>query len=228
MMVKLMVSTMAGLVALSVGAGAEASWVTWEGDTYPEQDGWTRYTRAGGAVRTIQDGTLTLDGSESWEIVDNYYILGTPVPAPGELLEVDWRMRVSEVVGVVDPGVAIGAGERGEVVLEYSETAIFSFLEGGQIAEFTPGVFHDYSFTSADLSTYTLRIDGELAWTGSFVGPSLWDGVAWGDGSSSARSISTWDYVRFGIVPEPGSGLALGLAGLAFFCTLSPRSRSQR
>jgi len=211
-MTKLMIVLL--VAACASVAGAEPFWVAWEGDDYPENEGWTRYTRAGGAERSLEDGTLILDGMADWHIVDEYLVYRPLLPGPEELLRLDWRLRVDEVLGYFDPLVAVCADDLGAVLLQYSEDAIYSMLEGVWI-DFTPGLFHEYSFTSVDMATYTLHIDGQLAHTGYFVGPSGLSAVCWGDATEGACSISTWDYVRFGIVPEPSAGLLLGSAGLA-------------
>ncbi len=209
------------LIAVFVGfARADQFWISWEGDTYPEQDGWERYTRAGGAQRSLQDGTLVLDGMASWEIVDNYYIERTLIPDPGELFRLDWRVRVDEVLGYTDPLVAVCAGQLGQVGLGYSENGIWSMFEWVWI-DFEPGVFHDYTFTSADMETYALYIDGQLAHSGYFVGPSSQSIVCWGDGTEGASSISTWDYARFGIVPAPQAGDA-NCDGAVDFADINP------
>jgi len=214
-----------GLLVLGAAlARADQFWITWEGDDYPENQGWTRYTRAGGAERSLQNGTLTLDGMADWHIVDEYLVYRPLVPGPEELFRLDWRLRVDEVLGYFDPLVAVCADDLGEVLLQYSEDAIYSMLEWVWI-DFTPGLFHEYSFTSVDMATYTLHIDGQLAHTGYFVGPSGLSAVCWGDATEGASSVSTWDYVRFGIVPEPGAGLLLGLAGLAVISARAPRTR---
>jgi len=95
------------LIALSCAgfpvATAEQYWIAWEGDDFPENEGWTRYTRAGGAERSLEDGTLILDGTASTEIVDIYYIQTGVVPDPGEQFLLDWRLRVDQVEGFADP-----------------------------------------------------------------------------------------------------------------------------
>jgi hypothetical protein len=57
-----------GCIALAVlalgvsSAAADQFWYTYEGNDYPEVEGpWIRYTRAGGAQRSLQDGSLVLD-----------------------------------------------------------------------------------------------------------------------------------------------------------------------
>jgi len=225
--------------ALALGSGARGAlfWRTWEGNKYPEQELWQRYTRGGGAERTLSNGLLTLDGMASGAIVDEYGCDTPLLLGPGQYFRVDWRMRVDEVAGPFDPLMAVTAGDRGEVFLQYQEDAIYSMFEGVWI-DFTPGVFHKYSFTSKDMVTYDLRIDGQLVYSGCFVGPSPSSGLCWGDATEGASSLSVWDYVRFGVVsgcapvsgahvcsisngiqlgsvPEPSAGLLLGSAGLA-------------
>jgi hypothetical protein len=220
-MTRLLIFTMALACAGFPVVTAEEYWIAYEGDDFPENEGWERYTRAGGAERSLEEGTLILDGMASWEIVDEY-LIRTPVhPDPGESFLFDWRLRVDEVLGYSDPLVAVCADELGEVLLTYSGSGVYSLLEGVWI-DFTPGSFHDYSFTSPDMVTYTLHIDGQLAHTGYFVGPSAISAVCWGDGAEGASSVSIWDYVRFGIVPEPGAGLLLGLVGLAAIGARAP------
>jgi len=194
-------------------AGAEQFWIAWEGDDYPENEGWERYIRAGGAERSLQNGTLTLDDMADWHIVDEYFINRPLVPEPAEWFRMEWRLRVDELLGFADPGLFIRSEETGVVFLRYTESAVYSPLESVWI-DFEPGLFHEFVFTSADMLSYQLHIDGQLAHIGSFVGPYPFSGVVWGNVTEGASSISTWDYVRFGMVPEPGAGLLLGLAGL--------------
>ena len=40
---------------------AEQYWIAYEGDDFPENEGWTRTISAGGAERWIEDGALVLD-----------------------------------------------------------------------------------------------------------------------------------------------------------------------
>jgi len=205
-------------------AGAEPFWIAWEGNDYPENEGWERYTRAGGAERSLEDGTLILDGMADWHIVDEYFINRPLVPEPGEWFRMEWRLRVDELLGFADPAVFITSEETGVVLLRYAESAIYSPLESVWV-DFELGLFHEFVFTSADMLSYQLHIDGELVHTGSFVGPFPYSGVCWGDATEGASSISTWDYVRFGMVPEPGAGPLLGIVGLAFVRWRTPKAR---
>ncbi len=217
-------------LVLSLGVSVASSdqfWVAWEGDTFPEDSGWTRYTRAGGDQRTLADGTMTLDGMGNPETVDEALYYTQVLPGLGEWFQADWRLRVDQVSGISDPLLAVGAGDRGIVILEFAESRLSSLLEGTS-ADFDPGEFHAYSLVSPDLASYALYIDGGLALSGVFIAPAPLTGICWGDGSSSASSVSTWDYVRFGIVPEPSAAFALALAGATMLRKMGPTKEKQR
>jgi len=204
------------MLAIAVSqAGADQFWYTYEGNDYPEIEGpWIRYTRAGGAQRSLQDGSLILDSLADWHIVDEYYITTPLVLDPGESLEVDWRLRVDQSPDNPDAWVVVRAGTDGAVVLNYLDDGIWSGFEGVWI-DFAPGVFHDYSLISYDLATYALYIDGQLVRNGYFEGFWSSSGLTWGDGTEGATSMTSWDFARFGVVPEPPAGFVMALAGLA-------------
>ncbi len=208
--------TTLAVLALGVSsAGAEQFWFTYEANDYPEAEGpWIRYTRGGGAERSLQDGALVLDGLADWHIVDEYYITTPPfVLDAGEWLEVDWRVRIDETPTNLDAGVAIRAGAEGIVLLSYAEDGIWIDTEGVWI-DFTPAVFHDYSLVSSTLDDYSLYVDGILAHVGDFGAPYMSSGLTWGDMTEGATSMTTWSFVRFGVVPEPPVGFVMALAGL--------------
>jgi hypothetical protein len=193
-------------LTLVASATAEPFWFEYDASLglFPEAVGWDRLTMDGGAQRSLDDGVLTLDGLASWSIVDDYGIFHPIDLAPGELFVMQWRLRVDEVHGSGDPGVGVDSEAYGRVALLYSESSIRSIFEDVWIF-FEPHVFHDYSFTSTDLLTYTLQIDGSVVYTGVYVSPSQYSSVYWGDLAMGARSLSVWDYVRFGVVPEPST-----------------------
>jgi hypothetical protein len=205
-----------GVLALGVSSvAADQFWYTYEGNDYPEVEGpWIRYTRGGGAQRSLQDGALVLDSLADWHIVDEYYINMPFVLDPGEALEVQWRVRIDQTPTNLDAAVAVRAAMEGVVLLMYAENGIWIGTEGVWI-DFAPGVFHDYSLVSYDLAAYALYIDGQLAHGGDFAGQYPSSGLTWGDLSEGATSMTSWSFVRFGIVPEPATGPVLALAGLA-------------
>ncbi len=204
----LAVSALGGSIAL-----ADPYWISYEGDDLPETEGWERTVYAGGDQRSIQDGTLVLDGRASIDIAD-FYRMPISDPDPGELFVAEWRVWVGDIPGYPDPGIAVTSSGHGALVLAYQEDRIYSLLEGVYIY-FTPDIFHDYLLTSSDMLSYDLYIDGTFTYAGVFVGPFPQSWTAWGDTTQGASSLSYWDYVRFGVVPEPSAGLLLGSAALA-------------
>jgi hypothetical protein len=80
--------------------------VTWQGNTYPEQDGWARTICGGGAERSLSDGSLVLDGLASTDISDFYRREVPSDPGPGEVFHMEWRPRVHEEHGSDDTAIA--------------------------------------------------------------------------------------------------------------------------
>ena len=217
----------AALVALLGSTRAEGTpyWVAWEGEgataAMPEQCGWSRNWGnwqgqfQGGANRTLENGVLTYDSLYDGGVYDFSYMQRSIDPDPGEMLEVEWRLKVASVIGPFDPAVSVTSDEAWSVGLSFSESAIFSAFEGYIATPIVPGVFHDYRLTSWDMRTYALYIDAELARVGSFRHLVGAPEVGWGDGTQGAASLHQWDYFRIGVVPEPG---ALTLFGAVLAC----------
>jgi hypothetical protein len=202
--------------------------IAWEGDDWPENQGWTRYTRAGGAVRTLENSELTIDSMADWQIVEESLIERPMELAPGEYFRAEWGLRVDDVLWRDDPSLAVAAGPLGAVILSFTESRICSQLESRWIADFSPGVFHDYALMSSDFENYALFIDEQPVYLGRFMAPWPRSGLYWGDMVEGDCSISTWTYMRFGIVPEPGTAALSGLAGLGAVLLLRPNRRGRQ
>ncbi len=212
------------ILGLALGASARADqyWVSYDASSglFPEEDGWTRTAYGGGDERWFQDGALVLDGLASVDISDFYKVARETLPGPGDTFRAEWRVRIDQVRAAFDPpwdpGICITSDWRAALTFVYGTSFIYSLDEFVYIP-FAPGVYHDYVLTSADLRSYALYVDGELARAGHFA-PSGWEsGVEWGDYTQGAASLSEWDYVRFGAVPEPSGSLILGSAALTRF-----------
>ena len=203
-------------------AAAEPYWVAYEGNDFPENEGWERVfcdadgtVGQGGAVRTIEDGALVLDSRESVMIVD-FYNWSQPIdPDPGETFIMRWRLRVDDIPSSYprDPVAGVFSGASTAVSFQISEDRIRSTFESGNEATFVPNVFHTFEFTSVDMVSYELLIDGVVRLSGAFEAVHETSRVGWGDGIQGGRSLTTWDYFEFGVVPEPHSlPLILALA----------------
>lgn len=218
-------------LALAMGASCAAAraspyWIAYEGDEFPENAGWTRHNFGDGpAVRSIADGIFTIDSLWSPNISDFYEIDRQMNPDPGELFVAEWRLRVVEEYGSPLSGgdaiVAVAGDEGNDLGLEYRVDEIHSTYDSW-IIPIEPLIFHDYRLTTADMVNYSFYIDGTLALAGTFEPATLnVSFFAFGDGVNGRRSLTEWDYVRFGVVPEASSGL--GLLGLGL---LAARWRS--
>jgi hypothetical protein len=195
------------LVALGLPAAyAELPCVTYEGHNLPTAEGWTEERYGGGANLKLTEEGLVIDGWASIAISDFFHQDLTALPGLNQYLRVDWRLRVDQLSGFADPGMQI-ASPKGSVILVYQLDRVYSLAEVAWVAYFPAGEFHDYTFISGDMETYTLYVDGGFAWAGEFHGANYPPNIEWGDYGQGAASISLWDYVRYAIiVPGDTSG----------------------
>jgi hypothetical protein len=202
------------LFALAPPLRAEPYWVAWEGNDFPENEGWRRRVNGEGpAMRTLADGIMTIDGLWSTQVDDFYRMERTLDPDPGELFVMQWRLRVHEVIGspltLYDPGVTVYSDDDWTVSLLFGTDFIRSFHERLEIP-MQPAVFHTFEFHSRDMRSYELLLDGALIHVGSFWEPTFTQSrIDWGDLARGSASLSDWDYFRFGVVPEPTAGLLI-------------------
>ncbi len=199
-----------GILALGLGpASADEYWIAYEGNDFPENEGWTRVYGdenghgQGGAERWIEDGALVIDSRRHIAIYD-YNVMERQVdPGPAELFIMRWRLRIDEAGPREDPVVAAFSDDSWGVGSHFGESYLESAFETDVAASFEPGVFHAFEFHSWDMRHYELRIDGQLAITGQFCDVITVSEVGWGDGGQGSTSLSRWDYFHFGVVPEP-------------------------
>jgi hypothetical protein len=206
---------------------AEQFWISYDAacGQYPEQVGWTRTTHAGGAVRSISDGILTLDSTADPMIEDCYRIDRPITPGPGEMFVAEWRVCVAQQSGYWEVLAGAQADDGGQVVLDYKEDYVRSFWDGWSLP-IASGAFHTYRLESTTMHDFSLWIDGTYAHSGAFdrPGPPI-PFVAFGDASYGAStSLTEWEYFRFGVVPEPGA-IALAFAVCAYVARRRGRER---
>ena len=216
-------------------AFGEPYWIAWEGDDFPENQGWERrYGNwdgewQGQANRTLEDGILTIDSMHDVGVYDFYRIIspGQIDPGPGEMFVAEWRLKVNDIAGPwrYDPEVAIASDEEGNVSFVFNQTEIHATYGESYSATYSPGVYHTFRFESRDMQTYNMFIDGELAWSAPFKSLGGGSEVLWGDGIRGMSSNAQWDYFRFGVVPEPSSAILCGTAGWLCIATVVRRKR---
>ncbi len=223
---RMLMFLVAALGVLAGTAGADEYWLTYEGDDLPENEGWERHWgnddgshEGEGAIRTLADGILTMDSMYDLRVYDYacHYLYGELDPDPGELFVAEWRVMVDETIGDgYDAKVGISSDDDWQLGIALFPDHIISKFEDDVEIPIEPDVFHEYRILSWNMLTYDLYIDGDLAHQGTFWHGSLASKFGWGDCVSGAANLSHWDYVRFGVVPEPSSLLMLiALCGCA-------------
>ena len=213
------------VVACLAGATnvSTAYFVSYDGSDFPENVGWRRHfgnengPLQGGAERTIEDGVLVLDGRRNDQIFDFYEIDRLIDPGPGETFVAEWRCRVDETDTwpYPDPGVVIARDNPpGHIAFEIASNEVYIWAREEPGAPIEPGVYHVYRVESQNMVSFTLAIDGVPVYAGNFDSVSLLHSyVAFGDDVQGLRSLSRWDWFRFGTVPEPGSLCILTFVG---------------
>jgi hypothetical protein len=213
------------VLGLLLGAGlparADLYWVSYDGQAFPESEGWRRHwgdehgPYGPGADRSIDDGVFVLDSLRDDQIFDFYEVQGIADPEAGEAFVMQWRLRVDARSDPWDAGIVIARDTSpGHVELNFAPDRVQVYTDGVELA-IEPGAFHEYRFESLDMDAFDLFIDGVPVHRGHFETFSLLRSfVNFGDGVQGLRSLSEWDYLAFGVVPEPGSGLLLCLVAL--------------
>lgn len=204
-----------GIVGGATAAMARAApyWVAWEGDDFPENEGWRRVGTGSVPTRTLSNGVMTFDSLSMDQSDDIYQMNGAPDPEPGEEFVVQWRLRVNQIdwdspLFPFDPGWSVKSAEGWKAVFVIGFDEFDSFLEDTNVA-FAPGLFHDWEFRSADMRTFTINLDGTEVASGNFVSTLPGARIEWGDAVHGPTSSFDWDYFRFGVVPEPTTSLSM-------------------
>lgn len=199
-------------LAVATPVAADEYWITYEGNDLPENEGWHRIWgnskgqfRGNGAMRTIENGALVMDSLFDTSVYDFYSMerLGRFDPGPGEVFRAEWRLLVEETPNWYDPTVGIFSDEGNLAGFEFREDNLL-ITPGSIRIDYEPFEWHTFSFSSLDMLTFDLAIDGQFVHRGEFLTRATPDSTfLFGDGVQGAASLSRWDYVRFGVVPEP-------------------------
>ncbi len=206
-MIRILFYLMASALVATV-TNADQYWIAYEGNDFPENEGWTRSTYAGGAERWLEDGALVIDSISVGDpqATDTYRQVDVRRPEPGELFVAEWRMRLDQFEDFYDACVVIARPEPlGDLTFAHALDHLVVFDDWDPIPV-APGEWHVYRFESLDMDAYTLFVDGAPVYEGHFQTPSLLDPLlGFGNAARGAASVSRWDYVHFGIIPEPQS-----------------------
>ncbi len=214
---KTRISVLFAIVTLAGSAQAAPFTIAYEGTDFPENEGWTRRTTGGGAVRSIVDGSLVLDGREDVLISDTYTRRDQSIQLePGETFFAEWRFSLDEHVGPTgDAFVTITTDDGRWASIIISPTEVEFRLQRERI-DFSMAGLTTFTLYSTDFERFDLLANGHFIFEGQFrpligLGPR----IAWGDGTQGTSSISRWDYFRFGVIPEPTSWLCWSVLWLS-------------
>jgi hypothetical protein len=232
------IGILSALVALGLGASSLATpyWVAWEGDDYPENEGWQRnwgdYNGpfGPGATRTLANGAMTIDSLHDDQIWDFNLYAAPTAPGPEEFFVAEWSLLVQLESDPADTQLVIsGEGANSGVALEFAPSQLL-VVDVGLIVPYAANEAHAFRLESDDGQNFALWMDGALVGSGPYVSiGQTFPSVGFGDGVAGQRSKSTWDYMRFGMVPEPsGASVGVCLAVLAAsFARPSARMRGR-
>ena len=219
-------------LALAASASAETYWLDYEGDAFPESCGWTRIWNQPFAQRAIEDGVFVLDASADRHTCDWYEhytdngcawpMADVEVPDPRSYFFMQWRVKIENFVGQA-LGVSVGvfAPDSWALGFEINDDTVRSAFESGVSAPLEGGVFHEFEVRSSDMRAYQLYIDGSLGFEGHFYDAVRSNLITWGEGTTGASSLSSWDYLRVGVAPEPG--VLASMLALAACCAVFRR-----
>ncbi len=214
----------ATLLAAALPAAAAPYWVGYEGNDFPENEGWWYIWYDIPAQRSLVDGTLVLDTRSDPHIAEYYQWPSEDIlPGPGEEFVIQWRVRIDEVDGDGEPAVVIRADDGWITGFRYGDNKVTTAFTDIEIPV-SNRVFHEYEMRSRDMRTYDLFIDGALTLHGDFWHGLMSPGVTFGAAGQGPSSLAAWDYVRFGVIPEP-YGISAGVIGSVFGCRLLLRRR---
>jgi hypothetical protein len=211
-----LISLAASVLLATAPAWAELYWYAYEGNDFPENEGWERHTSGLPVQRWLEDGSFFIDSRGILTSGDNYTIYFDEGldPEPGETFIMSWRLNVHEVARLQDPGVYVKSDDLWTVTFLFDEDTLRSFYEPNVSVELEPHVYHEYEMRSSDMRSYELYIDGDLAIEGVFFEGFFSPRVGFGDITSNT-SLAAWDYFRFGVVPEPATAPAFMIALVA-------------
>jgi hypothetical protein len=203
---------------------AEPFYLRYDASAFPEAVGWDRLLNDPEQAldRSLADGNLALDTRGSLLISDLYSVSDSSIaPGSGETLDLRWRVQTlysSDSYGSSEVAVTILNPARAYVSLRIGPDFVaedrFRFGYQDLIAPISIDAPHSYHVQTADFATYSLFVDGALAFEGDFhwqaipTGPSIYFGDTLIGGTVS---VASWDFLEVSVSPEPRSLLMLFL-----------------
>lgn len=215
-----------------------ASVVTYDGDVFPEAAGWERITFLD-CDRTLQDGwfcqSCGLAGSPGPIGETDYYQRSLSPFTGNQVFFIEWRVGTNipsalfEESGV---GTVLSAFGRSGTNYHFTMTDTRARLIRDNLlpityVDFDSAVPHTYRLELYADERYEWYVDAQLVDCGLPEGafPANDSKLIWGARHNVYENDSCWDYISYGLVPEPAAGLLL-LIGAAFLAGARRRRRA--
>ncbi len=205
------------LLALAVPVSAQI--VSYEGTSFPEEDGWIRDARIFLAERWIDGGWLVqraevVDPGPPEVDEDDFYRRSLAQFGGASALFFEWRMETDgprEGIPGVAPAVLAVSGRMGIAYHFTIASNQVRFIDSDLrvlYVDVEAGSAHTYRLELRADETYVWFIDGTIVDTGPAPGPYPTDDsvVVFGARAAGGPITAWWHYIRFGVIPVSGSG----------------------
>ena len=187
--------------------------VSYEADVYPEDAGWER-VGSGGAARSLDAGSFVQVGQVTG-LLDAYQRSVSHFTG-AEHFFIEWRVQTDAPSSILDTsGTSVVLSAFGTDSANYHFTitdqlvrVIRSNLLPIVFVDVEPDVPHTYRLELLAEESYAWYIDGALIDLGIPAGayPTPASSVIWGARHDEPGYTTSWDYIRYGVIPEDGSG----------------------
>lgn len=215
-----------------------ANVISYEGTSFPEQEGWVRSDRPHLADRWLDDGWFVqyaeiVDPGPPELPEDDFYRWSLGDLAAADAFFVEWCVETDgprEGIEGVAPAVLTASGRAGIFYHFTIADDQMRFIDSDSFilwVDIAPDMPHTYRLELLGEETYAWYLDGQLLHSGIPAGPYPTADSRIGFGGRAAGGSITvrWDYIRFGVVPEPATGLCLILGAIPILARGHRRGR---
>ncbi len=211
-------STATLVLVFAVTACADV--ISYECTSFPENEGWERSDRLFLADRWIDSGLLVqyaeiVDAGPPEVPEDDFYFRSLGQFAGSGSFFVDWRMETDGPREGIPACAPAGLVAGGMLAVHYHFTIAedqVRFLRDPTFPivwiDIEPGVPHTYRLELYGGEFYTWYIDGQLVDCGVPEGqyPTSDSRITFGSSAAGGPITTRWDYIRYGTIPDDGSG----------------------
>jgi len=209
------------IFASLLGLTGNRAVVVYECDVLPESAGWEReIAGTPGAEREIADGWFvqTVDLPNGWTGPDgdfDGYRVTLSAFAAADTFFVEWRAITDNPGWLLDKDATPVAVSAAGNTPSYHTTSTADAIQLRHtvtvpdiVVPVVPDVPHTVRLEFPTSNSYTWYLDGQEVVSGTSTAPypDTSSFLIWGVRRSYVDSTTRWDYIRFGVIPQDGSG----------------------